>query len=84
MDKAAIVAEHGKHENDTGSAEVQIALLNARIKHLTEHLKVHKHDYHTQRGLMKLLGKQRRLQAYLRNNDVERLRAINAKLGLRK
>ena len=84
MDTAAIVTEHGKHGTDTGSPEVQIALLNARIKHLTAHLREHKHDHHTRRGLMQLIGKQRRLQAYLRKHDVERLRAINAKLGLRK
>jgi small subunit ribosomal protein S15 len=84
MTTADIVAEHGKHEKDTGSPEVQIALLNARIKHLTEHLREHKHDHHTRRGLMQLIGKQRRLQAYLRKTDVERLRTINAKLGLRK
>ncbi len=84
VDKAVIIAKHGKAAGDTGSPEVQIALINARIKHLTEHLRIHKHDHHTRRGLFQLIGKQRRLQAYLRKTDVERLRAINADLGLRR
>ena len=83
-DKAATISEHRLHETDTGSPEVQIALLTARINELNEHLKVHKKDHHSRRGLLKLVGHRRRLQTYLRNNDVERYRAINAKLGLRR
>jgi small subunit ribosomal protein S15 len=83
-DKAATIAEYRTHETDTGSPEVQIAILTERINHLTEHLRSHKGDHHTRRGLMKLIGKRKRLQAYLRNNDIERLREINARLGLRR
>ena len=83
-EKAATISEHRLHETDTGSPEVQIALLTARINELNEHLKVHKKDHHSRRGLLKLVGHRRRLQTYLRDNDVERYRAINAKLGLRR
>ena len=83
-DKAATISEHRLHETDTGSPEVQIALLTERINELNEHLKVHSKDHHSRRGLLKLVGQRRRLQTYLRNNDVERYRAINAKLGLRR
>ena len=83
-DKAATIAEHRLHETDTGSPEVQIAILSERISHLTDHLKVHKHDHHTRRGLMKLIGRRRRLLDYVRNNNVERYREIIAKLGLRR
>ena len=83
-DKAATITEHRLHETDTGSPEVQIALLTERINELNEHLKVHSKDHHSRRGLLKLVGQRRRLQTYLRNNDVERYRAINAKLGLRR
>ena len=83
-DKAATITEHRLHETDTGSPEVQIALLTTRINELNEHLKVHKKDHHSRRGLLKLVGHRRRLQTYLRDNDVERYRAINAKLGLRR
>jgi len=83
-DKQQIVGQHGKGEADTGSAEVQIALLTGRINELNEHLKVHQKDHHSRRGLLKLVGQRRRLQAYLRKIDVERYRAINAKLGLRR
>ena len=83
-DKTATISEHRLHETDTGSPEVQIALLTARINELNEHLKVHKKDHHSRRGLLKLVGHRRRLQTYLRDNDVERYRAINAKLGLRR
>jgi small subunit ribosomal protein S15 len=83
-DKAATIVEYRTHESDTGSPEVQIAILTERINHLTEHLRAHKGDHHTRRGLMKLIGKRKRLQAYLRNNDIERLREINARLGLRR
>ena len=82
--KQEIVGKHGRSEEDTGSAEVQIALLTGRINELNEHLKVHQKDHHSRRGLLKLVGQRRRLQAYLRKIDVERYRAINAKLGLRR
>jgi small subunit ribosomal protein S15 len=80
---AQIVSENAKHEGDTGSPEVQIALLTQRIRDLTEHLKIHKKDHHTRRGLLKLVGQRRRLLNYLKKNDIERYRAIVAKLGLR-
>ena len=83
-DKTATIADNRLHETDTGSPEVQIALLTERISHLTEHLKVHKGDHHTRRGLMKLIGHRRRLLDYVRNNDVERYRAIIGKLGIRR
>src|SRR5579885_3525507 len=83
-DKTATITEHRLHETDTGSPEVQIALLTERISHLTEHLKVHKGDHHTRRGLMKLIGRRRRLLDYVRDNDVERYRAIIGRLGIRR
>ena len=83
-DKSAVIGDHRLHETDTGSPEVQIAILTARINELNEHLKVHKKDHHSRRGLLKLVGRRKRLQAYLRDNDVERYRAINARLGLRR
>ena len=81
---AATITENRLHESDTGSTEVQVALLTARINHLTEHLKVHKKDHHSRRGLLMLVGRRRRLLDYLRRNDVERYRALIAKLGLRR
>ena len=83
-DTAATISEHRLHETDTGSPEVQIALLTERINHLTEHLKVHKKDHHSRRGLLMLVGQRRRLLDYLRRNDNERYRALIAKLGLRR
>ncbi len=83
-EKQQIISEHKLHDSDTGSPEVQIALLSDRISHLTEHLKTHKGDHHTRRGLMKLIGRRRRLLDYLRANDVERYRSIIAKLGIRR
>ena len=83
-DTAAVIGEHRRHETDTGSPEVQIALLTGRVDHLTEHLKVHKKDHHSRRGLLMLVGQRRRLLDYLRRNDVERYRALIAKLGLRR
>jgi small subunit ribosomal protein S15 len=80
--KSAIIADHARTEGDTGSAEVQIALLTQRIRDLTEHLRFHKHDHHTRRGLQ-MVGQRRRLLNYLKKNDIERYRAIVAKLGLR-
>ncbi|MGZ4704649.1 MAG: 30S ribosomal protein S15 [Acidimicrobiales bacterium] len=82
--KGATISEHRLHETDTGSPEVQIALLSDRINHLTEHLKVHKKDHHSRRGLLMLVGRRRRLLDYVKKNDVERYRAIIAKLGLRR
>jgi small subunit ribosomal protein S15 len=83
-DKQAVIADHRLHESDTGSPEVQIALLTDRISHLTEHLKVHQGDHHTRRGLMKLIGHRRRLLDYVRDNDVERYRGIIGRLGIRR
>lgn len=70
--------------NDTGASEIQVALLTARIKHLTEHMKVHKHDYHSRRGLLKLVGQRRRLLRFLENKNIDRYRELIAELGLRK
>ena len=83
-DKAATISDNKLHDTDTGSAEVQVALLTERIRHLTEHMKVHKKDFHTQRGLLMLVGRRRRMLDYLRRNDVERYRALIAKLGIRR
>jgi small subunit ribosomal protein S15 len=83
-DKQATISEYRLHETDTGSPEVQIAILSERIVHLTEHLKIHKGDHHTRRGLLKLIGRRRRLLDYVRNNDVERYRDIIGRLGLRR
>ena len=83
-DKAATISDNKLHDSDTGSAEVQIALLTERIRHLTEHMKVHKKDFHSQRGLLMLVGRRRRMLDYLRRNDVERYRALIAKLGIRR
>ena len=82
--KTAIIADNKTHENDTGSPEVQIAILTARINDLTEHLRVHKHDNHSRRGLLKMVGKRRKLLDYLAKKDINRYRAIIAKLGIRK
>jgi small subunit ribosomal protein S15 len=83
-DKTATIAEHRLHDTDTGSPEVQVALLTERINHLTEHLKVHRGDHHTRRGLMKLIGRRRRLLDYVKANDVDRYRALIARLGIRR
>ena len=79
-----IVAEHQTHDNDTGSVEVQVAILTTRINGLTEHLRIHKHDESTRRGLLKLVGRRRRLLQYLNGEDVGRYRSLIAKLGLRR
>ena len=84
IDKSSIIAEYGRHEGDTGSPEVQIALLTARINHLNEHLKLNKKDFHSRRGLLKMVGKRRNLLAYLREKDIERYRTLIARLNLRK
>jgi len=81
--KSEIIAEHARGEGDTGSTEVQIALLSKRISDLTEHLKMHKKDHHTRRGLLKLVGQRRRLLNYLKKTDIERYRGLVQKLGLR-
>lgn len=82
--KKTILAEYGLHETDTGSAEAQVAMLTKRISDLTEHLKEHKHDHHTRRGLLALVGKRRRLLRYLQNIDIARYRALIERLGLRR
>ena len=82
--KEKIIKEFGKSEKDTGSTEVQVALLTQRINDLTDHLKLHKKDHHTRRGLLMLVGKRKRLLQYLENQDVERYRSLIDKLGLRK
>ena len=84
MEKKEIIATHATHEGDTGSPEVQIALLTARINHLNEHLKEHKQDNHSRRGLLKMVGKRRGLLDYLKEKDINRYRAIIEALGLRK
>ncbi len=81
--KAELIKEFGKNEHDSGSAEVQVAILTDRIRELTEHMKVHKKDYHTRRGLLMLVGRRRRLLVYIKNRSVEDYRALIAKLGLR-
>ena len=83
-EKSAVIEANKTHENDTGSPEVQVAILTARIQQLTEHLKVHKHDNHSRRGLLKMVGKRRKMLDYLAKKDIERYRALIAKLGLRK
>ncbi|NLJ16834.1 MAG: 30S ribosomal protein S15 [Clostridiales bacterium] len=83
-EKQAVIAENRKHENDTGSPEVQIAILTKRINDLTEHLKVHKKDHHSRRGLFKMVGHRRNLLNYLMKKDIERYREVIAKLGIRK
>ena len=83
-EKTAVIDQNRTHETDTGSPEVQIAILTARITELTEHLKVHIHDNHSRRGLLKMVGKRRKMLDYLMAKDIERYRAIIAKLGIRK
>jgi small subunit ribosomal protein S15 len=82
--KAEIISEFGTHESDTGSPEVQVALLTARISYLTEHFQTHKKDHHSRRGLLKLVGQRRRLLNYLMKKDIERYRALIKRLGIRK
>ena len=80
---AELIKEYGKNEKDSGSPEVQVAILSERIKNLTEHLKVHKVDNHTRRGLMKLIGKRRGLLKYIKNKNIDEYRELIAKLGIR-
>ena len=82
--KTSIIEKFQVEKNDTGSVEVQVALLTERINSLNEHLKVHKHDYHSNRGLLKMVGQRKSLLDYLKKNDVQRYRALVQKLGLRK
>ncbi len=83
-DKEKLIADYATVDGDTGSPEVQVALLTARINHLTEHLKTHKKDHHSRRGLLQLVGRRRRLLQYLQRNDVERYRSLIGRLGLRR
>ena len=83
-DKQNTIEANRRHDTDTGSPEVQVALLTERINHLTEHLKVHKKDHHSRRGLLMLVGRRRRMLDYLKDVDIERYRALIAKLGLRR
>ena len=82
--KSQIIAEYGRSEGDTGSPEVQIAILTKRINDLTEHLKTHKKDHHSRRGLLKMVGQRRNLLNYVMKKDIERYRSIIARLGIRK
>ena len=84
ISKKEIILKHGRAENDTGSPEVQVALLTARINHLTEHLREHKKDFHSRRGLLKLVGQRRGLLDYIRRQDIVKYRALISELGLRK
>ena len=81
--KTSVIEEHKTHNTDTGSPEVQVALLTARINQLTEHLKTHKQDHHSRRGLMMMVGRRRRMLNYLADKDIARYRALVAKLGIR-
>jgi small subunit ribosomal protein S15 len=83
-DKKEVVTKFGKHENDTGSPEVQVALLTSRITYLTEHFKTHKKDHHSRRGLLKLVGQRKSLLKYIQGQDIERYRAVIKELGIRK
>ena len=83
-EKLEIVGQHGRGDADTGSPEVQIAMLTKRINDLTEHLRQHRHDHHSRRGLLKMVGRRRRLLSYLQKRDVERYRALIRELGLRR
>ncbi|MDQ3956915.1 MAG: 30S ribosomal protein S15 [Actinomycetota bacterium] len=83
-EKQSIISDNARGESDTGSPEVQVALLTQRITELTEHLKTHSHDHHSRRGLLRMVGRRKRLLAYLQREDVERYRALIAKLGLRR
>jgi small subunit ribosomal protein S15 len=84
QDKNTTIGQYARHEGDTGSPEVQIALLTERINHLNEHLSVNKNDFHSRRGLLKMVGKRRALLGYLKSKDIDKYREILARLGLRK
>ncbi len=83
-DKQKLIAEHRRADTDTGSPEVQVAVLSKRIEELTEHLKTHQNDHHSRRGLLQMVGRRRRLLEYLKREDVERYRALIGRLGLRR
>ena len=82
--KDEIIREYATHDGDTGSPEVQVALLTSRIRHMTEHMREHKHDFHSRRGLLQMVGQRRRLLKYLKKKDVERYRSLIGRLGLRR
>jgi small subunit ribosomal protein S15 len=82
--KDTIIQGYATHDKDTGSPEVQVALLTTRIQHLTDHLREHKHDFHSRRGLLKMVGQRRRLLKYLQKKDIERYRTLISRLGLRR
>ena len=82
--KADIMKKHGHHEGDSGSAEVQVAVITARLQYLQDHFKAHKHDHHSRRGLLKLVGRRRRLLDYIKKNDVQKYRDLIGKLNIRK
>jgi small subunit ribosomal protein S15 len=82
--RTALISDHRRSETDTGSPEVQVAILTTRIQQLTEHLKAHKSDHHSRRGLLQMVGKRRRLLEYLKREDIERYRALVQRLGLRR
>ena len=82
--KQEIIGEYRTSEADTGSSEVQVAVLTQRIRHLTEHMRTHKHDFHSRRGLLQMVGRRRRLLKYLQKKDIERYRTLIARLGLRR
>lgn len=84
ISKQEIIEKHGRSDNDTGSPEVQVALLTARINHLTEHLKIHNKDHHSRRGLLKMVGQRKGLLNYIKQKDIVRYRDLIAELGLRK
>ncbi len=84
IDKSAVITSYATKSGDTGSPEVQVALLTERVNHLTEHLKTHKHDYHSRRGLLLLVGRRRRLLDYLGKTDINRYRALIERLGIRR
>lgn len=84
QDKTGLIGDHRRSEGDTGSPEVQVAILSKRIDELTEHLRTHTNDHHSRRGLLRMVGKRRRLLEYLRREDVERYRALIGRLGLRR
>lgn len=84
QEKAAIITDYATHDGDTGSPEVQVAVLTRRIVELTDHFRTHKHDHHSRRGLLAMVGRRKRLLAYLQREDVNRYRALIARLGLRK
>lgn len=82
--KDEVMREYATHDGDTGSPEVQVAVLTSRIRHLTEHMREHKHDFHSRRGLLQMVGRRRRLLKYLQKKDIERYRSLIGRLGLRR